>query len=69
VPFKDLGLPELGPTPVNIVSEKVMEGTIPFALGWAAVLTGVSIGARLTNKKTETAQAQGAANHTAEEKK
>ena len=32
VPFKELGLPDLGPTPVKDVSEAVMGVTIPFAL-------------------------------------
>ncbi len=36
-----------------------MEMTIPFALGWGAVLTGVTAGVRLYNKKKE-AQAQAA---------
>jgi formate dehydrogenase iron-sulfur subunit len=53
VPFRDLGLPELPSQPVKEVSEKVMEFTIPFALGWGAVLTGVAAGVHLHNKKKE----------------
>jgi hypothetical protein len=56
VPFKDLGLPELPEEPVNEVSEKVMEMTIPFALGWGAVLTAVSAGvAAYDNNKKKAA--------------
>jgi formate dehydrogenase iron-sulfur subunit len=55
VPFSQLGLPDLGPTPVKEVSEKVMEVTVPFALGWAAVLAGVSAGVHLHNKRKEAA--------------
>ena len=44
---------DLPETPVNEVSEKVMEMTIPFALGWGAVLTGVTVGVALYNKKKE----------------
>jgi Fe-S-cluster-containing dehydrogenase component len=53
VPFAELGLPDLGPQPVKDVSEKVMEFTIPFALGWGAVLTGLAAGVHLINKKKE----------------
>ncbi len=53
VPFAELGLPDLGPQPVKDVSEKVMEFTIPFALGWGAVLTGLAAGVHLVNKKKE----------------
>jgi formate dehydrogenase iron-sulfur subunit len=59
VPFSELGLPDLGPTPVNEVSEKVMGITIPFALGWGAVLTGITAGVALYSKKQE-AKAQSA---------
>ena len=51
VPFSELGLPELPETPVNEVSEKVMEMTIPFAIGWGTVLTGITAGIALYNKK------------------
>jgi formate dehydrogenase iron-sulfur subunit len=53
LPFSELGLPALPETPVNLVSEKVMAMTIPFALGWGAVLTGVAVGVGLRNKKRE----------------
>ena len=57
VPFRDLGLPELSSTPVKDVSEQVMGLTIPFALGWGAVLTGVAVGVQL-NKKHQAATHQ-----------
>ena len=47
VPFRELGLPELPSTPVKDVSEAVMGVTIPFALGWGAVLTGAAVGVHL----------------------
>jgi formate dehydrogenase iron-sulfur subunit len=50
VPFEQLGLPTLPETPINIVSEKVMGVTIPFALSWGAVLAGVTAGVSLYNK-------------------
>jgi len=53
VPFNQLGLPNMPETPVNEVSEKVMEMTIPFALTWGAVLTGVTVGAALYEKNRE----------------
>jgi formate dehydrogenase iron-sulfur subunit len=55
VHFTDLGLPEIGTTPVKNVSETVMGVTIPFALGWSAVLTGVSIAVHKNNEKKEVA--------------
>jgi Fe-S-cluster-containing dehydrogenase component len=54
VPFDELGLPTLPSRPVNEVSEKVMEFTIPFALGWGAVLTGVAAGVHAINQKKAT---------------
>jgi formate dehydrogenase iron-sulfur subunit len=51
VPFTQLGLPQLGEEPVNTVSEEVMEITIPFALGWGAILTGTAAAVHLANKK------------------
>jgi len=59
-----LGLPDLPETPVNEVSEKVMEMTIPFALGWGAVLTAVTAGVALHDNKKKAA-----ANKKAETKK
>ncbi len=51
VPFTDLGLPQIGSTPVRNVSEAAMGLTIPIALGWGVVLTGVAAGVRLRNGK------------------
>ena len=42
IPFEQLGLPQLAPQPVTTASEAVMAGTIPFALGWTAVLAGLA---------------------------
>ncbi len=53
VPFNELGLPPLTSTPVKDVSEAVMGVTIPFALGWGAVLTGTAVGVHLVNQKKE----------------
>jgi formate dehydrogenase iron-sulfur subunit len=53
VPFIELGLPELTSRPVKDVSEQVMGFTIPFALGWGAVLTGLAAGVHLYNQKKE----------------
>ena len=50
VPFSELGLPDLPAAPINEVSEKVMEMTIPFALSWGAVLTGLAAGVALRNQ-------------------
>jgi formate dehydrogenase iron-sulfur subunit len=47
VAFADLGLPTLSSTPVKGVSEAAMGLTIPFALGWGAILTGVAIGVQV----------------------
>ncbi len=58
VPFDDLGLPPLTATPVREVSEKVMEFTIPFALGWGAVLTGLYAGIHLLNQKKQAGAAE-----------
>ena len=56
VPFGELGLPDLGPTPVKDVSEAVMGVTIPFALGWGAVLTAVTVGVHAFNQKKAAAE-------------
>lgn len=70
VPFKELGLPELSSTPVRDVSEAVMGVTIPFALGWGAVLTGTAVGVHMVNKKKEAdAQKLETSEPQAEEKK
>ena len=52
-PFSELGLPNLPAEPINEVSEAVMEMTIPFALSWGAVLTGVAAGVALLNKRKQ----------------
>jgi len=49
-PFRELGLPDLPETPVNEVSENMMKMTIPFAVGWGAVLTGVAAGVAMRNR-------------------
>jgi formate dehydrogenase iron-sulfur subunit len=70
LPFKKLGLPELTSTPVKETSEKVMSLTIPFALGWAAVLTGVSTGVYLhEQKKHAPEKSPGQSEETAEQSK
>ncbi|MFC2063499.1 4Fe-4S dicluster domain-containing protein [Chloroflexota bacterium] len=51
VPFTELGLPEIGPKPVLETSEAVMDLTVPFALGWGAVLSAVAAGVHLVNQK------------------
>lgn len=51
VPFEQLGLPNLPATPIKETSEKVMEATIPFALTWGAVLTGITAGISYMNKR------------------
>jgi formate dehydrogenase iron-sulfur subunit len=56
VPFTELGLPNIGSLPVKDVSEKVMEFTIPFALGWGAVLTATAVGVHMNNKKIEASE-------------
>jgi Fe-S-cluster-containing dehydrogenase component len=53
VPFSQLGLPELPDSPVNATSEEIMGMTIPIALGWGALLSGVAAGVNLYNKKKE----------------
>jgi len=51
-----LGLPDVGSTPVKVVSEAVMDITIPFALTWGAILTGVTVGVHAYNQKKEAAE-------------
>ena len=55
-PSENLGLPKLGTEPVTKYSELVMEGTIPFALGWTAVLSGVAGAIRLRNRLTDASE-------------
>ena len=61
VPFAELGLPALGERPVKEVSEAVMDITIPFALGWGAVLTGTAVAVNWFNKRKEAVAAENAA--------
>src|SRR5512143_4009951 len=58
VAFEDLGLPNLGSTPVKNVSEAAMGLTIPFALGWGAVLSAAPVGVREPNNQKERVEAQ-----------
>jgi Fe-S-cluster-containing dehydrogenase component len=53
VPFQELGLPNLPEKPVKDISEEVMGFTIPFALGWGAVVTAVAAGVAIYNKQVE----------------
>ena len=53
VPFSELGLPDLPEKPINEISETVMGITIPFALDWAVVLSGLAVGVHYYNKKKE----------------
>ncbi len=50
VPFADLGLPEMGPEPINTITEELMHATLPFAFAWAGVLTAAAIGVRAGKK-------------------
>jgi formate dehydrogenase iron-sulfur subunit len=54
VPFEDLGLPAMGPKPINTITETIMENTIPFALVWTGVLSAVAVGVRAVNHKKPT---------------
>jgi Fe-S-cluster-containing dehydrogenase component len=51
VPFSEIGLPELPSRAVKEVSEEVIGLTIPFALGWGAVLTATAAGVHVSNQK------------------
>ena len=68
-PFAELGLPDVGDKPVREVSEKVMEFTIPFALGWGAVLTAAAVGVHLVNQKKDHNQEKLVETETAVEEK
>jgi len=67
IPFSELGLPNVPQSPVNEVSEKVIGMSIPIALGWGAVLSGVAAGVHLYNNKKKDDKA--AADKKAEEVK
>ncbi len=60
VTFADLGLPNVGSKPVKDVSEQVIGLTIPVALGWGAVLTGLAAGVHLLNQKKKAVVEQAA---------
>ncbi len=51
VPFEQIGMPQVPPQPVETNSESVMHITIPFALGWTAVLSGVAGLVRLRERR------------------
>ena len=53
LPFELLGLPSMDSIPVAAVSEAVMAGTIPFAVGWTAVLAGLAGIVRLRERRTK----------------
>ncbi|MGE5673876.1 MAG: 4Fe-4S dicluster domain-containing protein [Mycobacterium leprae] len=53
VPFDQLGLPKPPDKPMPEYSETVMKGTIPFALSWAAVLTGITGLVRLRERNAD----------------
>jgi formate dehydrogenase iron-sulfur subunit len=54
VPFEHLGLPQVPAEPVQTLSETVMRGTIPFALGWTVALSAVAGAVRLARRSRET---------------
>jgi formate dehydrogenase iron-sulfur subunit len=64
VPFQELGLPVLPEKPVKDVSEQVMGFTIPFALGWGAVVTAVAAGVAIYNKRVEAVKQEAATSST-----
>jgi formate dehydrogenase iron-sulfur subunit len=61
VPFKELGLPEIGPIPVANVSEAATRMILPVAVGVGAVLTGVTAGVDLKRRRQEHAARQATA--------
>jgi len=55
VPFGQLGLPTDIPNEgVGKLSESIMGTTLPFAISWGAVLTGITVGARQIHKRKQT---------------
>jgi NAD-dependent dihydropyrimidine dehydrogenase PreA subunit len=58
VAFKDLGLPDVGITPVANVSEDAMRLTLPVALGVGAVLTGAMVGVEASRKRRKAADSK-----------
>lgn len=53
VPFDQLGLPSPGNKPLPHISETVMKGTVPFALSWATVLTGLTYTVRWRKQRMD----------------
>jgi formate dehydrogenase iron-sulfur subunit len=53
VPFTELGLPEIGRTPVANISEAAMSMVLPVGLGVGAVLTGVTAGIELKKRRAQ----------------
>ncbi len=56
VPFEVLGLPDVPTEPVAELSETVMGGTIPFAVGWTVALSAVAGLIRLRERKPKGAE-------------
>lgn len=59
IPFEKLSLPQAGERPPQLFSEQVMSATVPFALAWATVLTGITTLARFRDRRASEAD-QGA---------
>jgi formate dehydrogenase iron-sulfur subunit len=59
VAFERLGLPAVPSEPVTELSETVMRGTIPFAVGWAATLAVVAGAVRLHKRSAREATVPG----------
>lgn len=53
VPFDKLALPDPGTHELPVLTTKVMEATIPFALTWAAVLSGITGIVRFRQKRLD----------------
>ena len=53
VPFAELGLPELRTEPINEITESIMEGTMPFAMGWYGVLAATAAVVHTVNKRKD----------------
>ncbi len=70
VPFTDLGLPEMGPKPINEITESLMEGTLPFAAAWYGVLAGTAVAVKKVkqNKVEKAAKEHQAASNEESEK-
>ena len=55
VPFTELGLPEIGSTPIKNISEALAAKTVPSALILGAVLTAVTVGFDRRKQKIQSA--------------